>query len=66
MTVEIVVKDDAGKIVAEYQGDAFQPGEYRTLPDRPLVQTDSVARWKLHHFIYSPTVVREMIEKAYR
>lgn len=62
MIVEIIIKDDSGnKIYSYYQGDAFQPADFKTNPDKPLVDADNAKRveWKYFGYVYQPMVRRE-------
>lgn len=66
MIVEITIKDESGKVFAEYQGDAFKPGDYKCHPDKPIQGEDDASFWKLWGLIYQPNVVRTMKEKAHK
>lgn len=57
MRIEIILKDAAGKILDYQEGDALQPKQFRTHPDRPMRE----GKFALFGYTWQPitTVVLE-------
>ena len=53
MTVEITIRDDAGKIQATITGDAAKPGQWKSPYDRPL----DTGQYNVFGFSYVPITV---------
>ena len=65
MTVEVIIRDSAGKIVAIHKADALLPTRFSIPNDSPLTQVDERAgdhsiRWSFFGFVYQPQVRREV------
>jgi len=53
MRVEIRVYDDKNEIVAEQIGNAINPQQWKSHPEKPLIDGD----YQMFAFTYQPTVV---------
>ena len=66
LVAEIVIKDEAGKVVVPAQQfDARKPFQWKAPPDRPVTEIetregDNTVVWNFWCFTYQPVVVREL------
>lgn len=61
MRVEIKITDDNGTSIAiPYNGDATQPQQFRTIPDKPLVQNEEFRTIQMFGWSFQPIIRVEL------
>lgn len=61
MKVEITIRADDGSVKAKVIGDAFQPLQLKTNPERPISQKDGNKLFELFCVTYQPAVRRTLV-----